>query len=258
MFSEATRHSLKRVLTGGAASVAVFATALALAPPALAEPATAEDEYPVVDEVTPAAYAEHLEGSPEPGAEETLASFQELSDEDQEQFLEYLQDPEALEALLDEAASTEGAVGTSQTQVNGDIDIEATTSVEDENGTSVDEVGAQNLAPGTYRTHYRVDQNVMGVTVTRLELSLHYTTNGSSVTSTHGVDTALRNFNFVVNVSSNSHNHYVSGNLGYGSAIWNGRIGGTIGGVNFGIDLDKRHEVTVSAAGFHSGSLQNI
>ena len=132
--------------------------------------------------------------------------------------------------------------------------------VENEQGDEVGagDIGAQNLAPGNYITRYWVDQNVMGVTITRLELSLHYTTNGSAVTATSAVETAHVNYNFVVNVSSNSHIHYVTGSHGFASAIWNGRIGGSVGGINFGIDIDKRHELTVSAAGFHSGSLYNI
>ncbi|GAA3739504.1 hypothetical protein [Salinactinospora qingdaonensis] len=248
------KRSLAVIVTAGA-SVLLSASAQT----ASAAPAEESGEYPVVNEVTPEAYVDYLENSDVPGAQDTLAEFTGLSESEQHQFLEHLQDADTTEALLDEAAEAGSASpGTrSRAQVNDGVVITRTSGMEKvDSGTG--EVSPLNLAPGNYRSWYRVEQKVMGVTVTRLELNLYYHTNGSRVDDAHRLETGKRNYNFVVNVTAVNSGHWNSGGYGYGSTNWNGRIGGSIYGVDFGIDIDKRQQITVNKDGFYSGYLRNI
>ncbi|MER6556535.1 hypothetical protein ABT300_02040 [Streptomyces sp. NPDC001027] len=187
-----------------------------------------------------------------------LGAFKALTPENQEKYLDYLNESSVMDALLAEAAEPGGgSTRTTFTSMNGgDVVIET---VEEASFTPDPADGgieplATRLRKGTWETTYTVKQKVLGVTVTKLSLWVDYYTNGSKVTQSLNAGAGKRNINPGVSISNSPPKHWLSGGVSTAETVWEGSI--IFKG--FGVSIDKRHRVSANENGFKSGSVKNI
>ncbi|MEU3048619.1 hypothetical protein ABZ705_19285 [Streptomyces sp. NPDC006984] len=217
---------------------------------------------------SPAAYINYLENTSEIGADQTLKDFKALDAIHQKRYLNYLNDPDVFEDLLEEAAdgsappntkslSDTGKLSTtdSATSEGGDIVLEKET-----NATFVPDaplkgqLGTQALSRGTWTSHYTVSQKIFGITVTKLKAEVNYYTTGRKVTRVNWANGQVRNFNAVVAISKGIPKAWLSGGTAYGQVTWEGSIVYK----GFGIQLDKVHRVWANHNGYQGGYLRNV
>ncbi|MBW8738086.1 MAG: hypothetical protein JF621_13495 [Streptomyces turgidiscabies] len=219
---------------------------------------------------TPAVYIRYL-SSPkfanDEAAARTLSEFKGLSAAGKEKYLDYLNDPKVLEALIlatseaepgsDPAAAPTAratAVEESTSSFNGDVVVVAE---QEATFTPDAAAGAQargKLSRGTWETKYSHSQKILGVTVTRLSVWVNYYTNGSKITRVNFAECGKRNFNAAVAISSSVPKHWLDGSYANGSVVWEGSIIYK----GFGVSIDKRQQVWANESGFRGGYLKNL
>lgn len=229
------------ILAGGTATAATAATGGGSAPARSAKTAT------------PAAYVKYLGASHEEGAAQTLKEFKGLSTAKQQKYLDYLNDPKALKALLTET-SRPGAAARSTSLYKGDVVLEGkhTATFRPD---AVNELAAKGkLSRGTWETTYTASQKIFGITVTKLKVWVNYYTDGNLIRQVNFADGAKRNFNAAVSISMSVPKAWQSGPYAHGSVNWEGSIIYK----GFGIQIDKRQEVWANEYGYQGGYLKNI
>lgn len=222
------------------------------------------------------AYLAWKTASQEPGAADALSKFKALSPPDKEKYLDYLNNPKALEALLQEAAegepgtdtptvstaaanTTAAGVTSSTPLFGGDIVIETaqeSTFTPDPDGpTPAREAQAAGgkLRKGTWESKFTASQKILGVTVTKLSVWVNYYTNGNKITKVNFADGGKRNYNAAVALTKSIPKAWMDGSYANGSIIWEGSIVFK----DFGISIDKRQKVWANAYGFRGGYLKN-
>ncbi|MFE9254115.1 hypothetical protein [Streptomyces sp. NPDC006879] len=246
---------------------ALAATAAALLTPLTAGVASAGEASEAATS-SPAAYTTYLQHASEAGADQTLKGFKGLDAADQQRYLNYLNDPEVFENLLEEATndsvplsarplSAAGTLSTTDaaTSEGGDIVVEKQASATFTlDAPPKGQLGTQNLSRGTWTTSYTVSQKIFGITVTKLVAKVNYYTTGSTVTRVNWADGAVRNLNAAVSISKGIPRAWLSGGTAYGQVTWEGSIIYK----GFGIQLDKVHRVWANKDGYQGGYLRNV
>ncbi|WP_159769189.1 hypothetical protein [Streptomyces sp. HM190] len=227
------------------------------------------------------AYLAHQSANGAAGAGEALQAFRGLSSAAKETYLDHLNNPAALEALLQAVGEAEpdpdpetasapvsatAAVGetktvatttASKTLADGDIVIETTqeaTFTPDPDDIPGPTQPSGKLRRGTWESTYRVTQRIFGVPVTRLSVWVNYYTNGNKITRVNHADGGKRNFNAAVAITKSLPKAWKSGSYANGSVGWEGSIVFK----DFGITIDKRQKVYANEYGFRGGYLKNI
>lgn len=184
----------------------------------------------------------------DPEAKLTLEKFTSLTVEQKQKFIKYMQDPEVLKNLLNQAASTDELT---TTMYNGDVSIVSETAVKDVKSSSL----VQDLAYTQYRkaTH-TFTQYIYGVPITTLKTWVYYSHNGSRILSAYDNGASAKNFNFFVSISDKVGRPWNTSTKAYTTTIWSGYA--VYKGA--GIRLDKEQQVWGDIYNQSGGHVYNI
>ncbi|SBT95155.1 hypothetical protein GA0115233_11202 [Streptomyces sp. DI166] len=152
---------------------------------------------------TPAAYADYLQRSKEEGADDALRDFKRLTPSEQQQFIDYLHDPELLKTFLEKAGEQGGEPLTSSKEEshttflhNGDV------SIEQERMTSFAAKAKKKPLPkGNHKVTYTTHLKLLGVKIIKLSLWVNFHSNGKDITKVNYGDAGKKNLSGVISLS---------------------------------------------------------
>ena len=188
----------------------------------------------------------------DPEARKALRQYESLSAQQQAQLNEAIRSGKAAQALGEAIDSSgmesitthggfirrSGGAGASTTQTSsfrGSDGVSTLSTVYDVSGS------------------YRVEQRVFGVLITRLNQDFYWQTSSGRVTATKRCYASATNFNFVINLSSDT-DHWIQGTHGVCQTIWHGNVIYKGSGVR----MDKKQWFEVDGKGYYSRWLKNI
>ncbi|MFI9202331.1 hypothetical protein [Streptomyces sp. NPDC053048] len=202
---------------------------------------------------TPAAYITYLSASREEGAAQTLKEFKALPVAKQNKYLDYLNDPKVLKALMEDAPRADRAESRTS-MFDGDVVVESRQQATFAPDAPAGSAALGKLSRGTWESWYQASQKILGVTVTKLKVWVNYYTDGNKITRVNFADGAKRNFNAAVSISMGVPKAWKDGSYANGSVVWEGSIIYK----GFGIQIDKRQKVWANEYGYRGGYLKNI
>ncbi|MFF7010214.1 hypothetical protein ACFY9Y_00505 [Streptomyces fimicarius] len=207
-------------------------------------------------------YLSWLAEQDDPGAARTATEFTALSEADQEKFLAYLVDKEAMAALAqaatgdldgDPADETGGPVERKRAVLaGGDIEVTSEQGVKPE---SPDGQASTLAAAQDWSCWYNAKQKVLGVTITSLNFKQWYHSTGTKVDKVYNASASHTNYNVGVSISHEPEEQWISG---AGNALAYVTWHGNIIYKGFGVSLDKRHHLRCDETGLRYHYLKNV
>ncbi|WJV48911.1 hypothetical protein [Streptomyces flavofungini] len=198
-----------------------------------------------------ASYVAWLAAQQSTEADEIARQFKELSPQNQQKFLGYLNDSAIAKAMAD--AATEAAPASKVELAGGDVTLEAETGAKQTAAPSQGELSAAGTA-GDWQCWSHRSQKVFGIKVTTYKLDQWYRASSSKVTKVYNVAARIKNWNPGVIIDNQPEEQWISkaGNaLAY--VTWNGKI--TVSGLT--VQVDKRQHVRCDETGFRYDYLKN-
>ncbi|MGW6099795.1 hypothetical protein ACWFRK_36905 [Streptomyces sp. NPDC055157] len=216
-------------------------------------PASADEAQPP----TAQEYVAWLEAQHTFDATLTAASFQRLSDANQQKFLNYLVDDEVLTALADAvtADDTTGALAASVEVADGDVVIETDEGTAAEGASPSGVSTLSSASAGEWSCWYNVKQSILGVTVTKLNFKEWYHSTTTKVDKVYNAAASHTNYNIGVSISHEPEEQWISG---AGNALAYVTWHGSVIYKGFGINMDKRHHLRCDQTGLRYRYLKNI
>lgn len=199
--------------------------------------ATADEQTSVAQDDQLPTFEEGLreKAASDPEAAENLKKFESLSEDQQETIETVIQDGTAARELAD-------TVDSSATELSED-----TPSVQRETPEGITTQATYDVS-GTYT----YSQQILGVTVTKLNQDFRWRTGNNQVLSTTNCTASATNYNVVINITEDT-SHYVSAGHGFCETVWHGNV--IHEGLN--VRLDKIQLFEVSGAGIVNRSTRN-
>ncbi|WP_406126350.1 hypothetical protein OHQ89_31260 [Streptomyces canus] len=214
---------------------------------------------------TPEAYEAYLVEQVElgdSGAQETLDQYQELSEGEQEHFVDLLNDPQRGQEIGDflsdvsdvESIDEESYVTELRKEAaDGDVVLEATLGVEEtETPPTTDEELSDPSARYYDRSAwYSVSDTILGVKVTTVKIGINYRTTSSRVVKVYNGWASHRNYVWFAEFSNSPVKEWISSdpaNNATAETIWQGKWAG--------FSWDARERIWADQSGFKGGYLK--
>lgn len=196
-------------------------------------------------------YQNYLEKEAEKDSEaqETLEQFKNLSKDDQEKLVGYLNDPDVFEELMDSVSTLK--MGESRKIENNDIELSK------EFSTSADVDLSQGIRPFAveYNRVARIthSQKILGVKITSFTSYVKYTRSLTKMLDTYDNGASIKNLNPTVSISKDVRGHWNTSTKAFSETIWTGAFMKSSAIVH-----DKLQQVNVNYNDNVSGYIKNL